>query len=87
MAAGDFLEVDVICCPRFNRISDDNVFFLYHDLILGFFIDCANNIVSFIETIYKILKNGSFSKQSILLVNQKFKKKIKFSKQVEFGSI
>ncbi|KAG8236240.1 hypothetical protein J437_LFUL010993, partial [Ladona fulva] len=45
MAAGDFLEIYV----------DKN----YWDCVATcFFIDCANNVVAFIETIYKILKPG-----------------------------
>ncbi|XP_043278824.1 carnosine N-methyltransferase [Venturia canescens] len=45
MTAGDFLEV----------YRDHN----YWDCVATcFFIDCANNIVQFIETIYKILKPG-----------------------------
>ena len=32
-----------------------------------FFIDCANNIVSFIETIFKILKSGSLSSNHVEL--------------------
>ncbi|KAK4029622.1 hypothetical protein OUZ56_022594 [Daphnia magna] len=45
MAAGDFLEV----------YTEANT---WDCIATCFFIDCANNIVSFIETIYKILKNG-----------------------------
>ncbi|XP_043598161.1 carnosine N-methyltransferase isoform X1 [Bombus pyrosoma] len=45
MAAGDFLEV----------YTEDN----HWDCVATcFFIDCANNVVQFIETIYKILKPG-----------------------------
>jgi len=45
MAAGDFLEV----------YTDANT---WDCVATCFFIDCANNIVSFIETIHKILKSG-----------------------------
>ncbi|XP_011500547.1 PREDICTED: UPF0586 protein C9orf41 isoform X2 [Ceratosolen solmsi marchali] len=45
MAAGDFLEV----------YTEEN----HWDCVATcFFIDCANNVVQFIETIYKILKPG-----------------------------
>ncbi|XP_072760850.1 carnosine N-methyltransferase [Anoplolepis gracilipes] len=45
MTAGDFLEV----------YTEDN----HWDCVATcFFIDCANNVVQFIETIYKILKPG-----------------------------
>jgi len=45
MAAGDFLEVYTEPCT-------------WDCIATCFFIDCANNIVSFIETIFKILKPG-----------------------------
>ncbi|XP_067636381.1 carnosine N-methyltransferase isoform X2 [Eurosta solidaginis] len=45
IAAGDFLEV----------YTAPNV---YDCVATSFFIDCANNIVDFIETIYRILKPG-----------------------------
>ena len=45
MAAGDFLEVYTE-----NEVWDC--------VATCFFIDCANNIAAFIETIYKILKPG-----------------------------
>ncbi|EEB18674.1 protein C9orf41, putative [Pediculus humanus corporis] len=45
MAAGDFLEV----------YTEDNV---WDCVATCFFIDCANNVAAFIETIYKILKPG-----------------------------
>ncbi|XP_026478168.1 carnosine N-methyltransferase [Ctenocephalides felis] len=45
MVAGDFLEV----------YKDPNV---WHCVATCFFIDCANNVVEFIETIYNILMPG-----------------------------
>ncbi|KAL7633899.1 UNVERIFIED_CONTAM: hypothetical protein RMT77_015860 [Armadillidium vulgare] len=45
MAAGDFLEI----------YKEEGV---WDCVATCFFIDCANNIVAFIETIYKILKPG-----------------------------
>ncbi|XP_050441311.1 carnosine N-methyltransferase [Adelges cooleyi] len=45
MAAGDFLQV----------YTDKNE---WNCIATCFFIDCANNVVAFIETIYKILKPG-----------------------------
>ncbi|KAK8727405.1 hypothetical protein OTU49_009542, partial [Cherax quadricarinatus] len=47
MAAGDFLEI----------YTEDGV---WDCVATCFFIDCANNIVAFIETIYKILKPGGY---------------------------
>ena len=64
MAAGDFLEV----CLSNNIHTLDSyrncTFQIYTEpeawdcIATCFFIDCANNIVSFIETINKILKPG-----------------------------
>lgn len=45
MAAGDFLEV----------YTEPNT---WDCVATCFFIDCANNICSFVETIFKILKSG-----------------------------
>lgn len=42
MVAGDFLEVYTKCCE-------------WHCVATCFFIDCANNIINFIENIFKIL--------------------------------
>ncbi|KAA0189969.1 hypothetical protein HAZT_HAZT011760 [Hyalella azteca] len=50
MAAGDFLEV-FICYIYTEADAWDCV-------ATCFFIDCANNIVSFVQTIYNILKPG-----------------------------
>ncbi|KAG7173744.1 carnosine N-methyltransferase-like [Homarus americanus] len=47
MAAGDFLEI----------YTEDGV---WDCVATCFFIDCSNNIVAFIETIYKILKPGGY---------------------------
>ncbi|XP_044740628.1 carnosine N-methyltransferase [Chrysoperla carnea] len=47
MAAGDFLEV----------YKEEQV---WDCVATCFFIDCAHNIVAFIETIYKILKHGGY---------------------------
>lgn len=47
MAAGDFLEI-------YTSAS------AWDCIATCFFIDCANNIVSFIETIYNILKPGGY---------------------------
>ncbi|XP_071521427.1 carnosine N-methyltransferase-like, partial [Panulirus ornatus] len=47
MAAGDFLEI----------YTEESV---WDCVATCFFIDCANNIVAFIETIYKILKPGGY---------------------------
>ncbi|XP_037078089.1 carnosine N-methyltransferase-like [Pollicipes pollicipes] len=47
MAAGDFLEV---------YTEPDQ----WHCVATCFFIDCANNVVQFIETIYSVLRPGGF---------------------------
>ena len=48
MAAGDFL--DVYSSPEY--VSSQNC------VITCFFIDCAHNIVEFVQTIHKVLKQG-----------------------------
>lgn len=50
MAAGDFLEV----------YSAEEYEDHFDSVVTCFFIDCAHNIVEFIELIHKILKPGKF---------------------------
>ena len=74
MAAGDFLEVRHNS-SQFIQVSLELLFFFkvyteantWDCIATCFFIDCANNIVSFIETIFKILKSGSLSSNHVEL--------------------
>lgn len=69
MAAGDFLEVERITVHIWHSRNKHFTLYLlqvytepssWDCVSTCFFIDCANNICAFIETIYKILKNGKF---------------------------
>ena len=48
MAGGDFLEV-----------YNDAEYMMTQDVVVtSFFIDCARNVLEFIETIHRVLKTG-----------------------------
>jgi hypothetical protein len=57
MAAGDFLEV-----YRSDEYVDS-----FDCVVTSFFIDCAHNVVDFVELIHKILKPGDDFRLDLLL--------------------
>lgn len=74
MAAGDFLEV----------YRDDEFAGNFDCVVTCFFIDCAHNVVEFIDLIHRILKPGNMNGRPWIVCESRFYKLI-YVKYVLYG--